>query len=246
MPETPHFGERASETGTDRSERPYLVGYRIQQERGEEIVPATPFHRWSDVLDDFHRLTAQNMELASQFGWVLLNPTPFLALWDGGNALSSTLVDTLGVATPDTASSHFGYGILTWNPGYVFRTPPGWNLHARGPANWPRRGIIPLEGIVETDWAEATFTMNWQITERNFPIVFEAGEPYCMLVPRRRGELESFQPAIVPLESDPDAAAAYRRWTDPANSRVLDRQPRPLTLSAVTDPFRSSPVENDQ
>jgi hypothetical protein len=38
--------------------------------------------------------------------------------------------------------------------------------------------------------------MNWQMTEPGFPVVFEAGEPYCLLMPVRRGSLERFAPAI--------------------------------------------------
>jgi hypothetical protein len=105
-------------------------------------------------------------------------------------------MDYLGDARGSNASSHFGYGIVTWNPRLLFHTPPGWNLVARGPANRPKRGITALEGIVETDWADATFTMNWQMTEPGFPVVFEAGEPYCLLMPVRRGSLERFAPAI--------------------------------------------------
>lgn len=214
-----------------------IVAYRIRPDRRESIVPALPFHTWSDLLSDYHALTAESMDLASQFGWVLLNPTPFMAIWDGGNSLAAVNVDHLGTSAPDTASSHFGYGILTWNPGHLFRTSPGWNLHARGPANRPKRGIVPLEGIVETDWAEATFTMNWQMTERNFPVVFEAGEPYCMLVPRRRGELEQFQPAIVALDSDPAVESMYRQWQQNPNAASPDQSPRSIQLAEFLDPY---------
>ena len=61
-------------------------------------------------------------------------------------------------------SSNFGYGIVTWYLPYLFRTSPGYNLWVRGPVNSPKDGIVPLEGLVETDWAEATFTVNWKIT----------------------------------------------------------------------------------
>ena len=50
-------------------------------------------------------------------------------------------------------ASHFGDGILTWHLPILFRTPPGYNLLVRGPANYPKDAVSPLEGIVETDWA---------------------------------------------------------------------------------------------
>ena len=72
-------------------------------------------------------------------------------------------------------SQNFGHGVLTWHLNYLFRTSPGYNLYARGPANWPKDGIVPLEGIIETDWSVATFTMNWKVTVKNQPIDFEPG-----------------------------------------------------------------------
>ena len=52
----------------------------------------------------------------------------------------------------------------------------------------------PLEGIVETDWLPATFTMNWRLTRPNYPVHFEAGDPICMVVPVPRGLAESLVP----------------------------------------------------
>ena len=84
----------------------------------------------------------------------------------------------------------------------LFRTPPGYNLLVRGPANYPKDAVSPLEGIVETDWATSSFSMSWQITRKMMPVRFEVDEPICMIVPQRRGELEEFAPEIRPIESD--------------------------------------------
>ncbi len=67
------------------------------------------------------------------------------------------------------ATSMFGHGILTFHIPFLVRTHPGYNLLVRGPANMPRDGVSPLEGIVETDWAVATFTMSWQLTLSGHP-----------------------------------------------------------------------------
>ena len=56
--------------------------------------------------------------------------------------------------------SHFGSGVLTFHAGYLFRTPPGWAVWARGAPNTVKDGIVPLDGLVETDWLPFTFTMN--------------------------------------------------------------------------------------
>jgi hypothetical protein len=85
---------------------------------------------------------------------------------------------------------------------FLFRTPSGWNLHVRGPANRPKDGIAPLEGVIEADWSVATFTMNWQMT-RPGAVRFAAGEPFCLVVPQQRGVLASFAPELRRLSTDP-------------------------------------------
>jgi hypothetical protein len=142
--------------------------------------------------------------VANEAGWVLLSPVSFRATWDGGERPDSLTIEFAGgEPRPLPVSSHFGHGVVTFGIPYVFRTPPGWNLLARGPANWPKEGIAPLEGLVETDWAFSNFTMNWKLTRTGYPVEFERGEPFCMLVPQRRGELESFRAEIRELGSDP-------------------------------------------
>jgi hypothetical protein len=101
-------------------------------------------------------------------------------------------------------SSHFGNGILTWDLPMLFRTPPGYNLLVRGPANYPKDAVCPLEGIVETDWASASFSMSWKFTRKLMPVRFEVDEPICMIVPQRRAELEEFAPELRRIESDED------------------------------------------
>jgi hypothetical protein len=115
---------------------------------------------------------------------------------------------------PCPAISHFGHGIVTWHVPYLFRTPPGYNLLVRGPANWPKDGIAALEGIVEADWSDATFTMNWQMTRRRHAVTFESNEPIAMLLPQRRGEIEDFHPELRDLASDPNAQEGYEVWAE--------------------------------
>jgi hypothetical protein len=59
----------------------------------------------------------------------------------------------------------------------------------------------------------ATFTMNWQLTRPGLTVTFEVGEPICMIVPQRRGELEAFRPEIREVEADPEIARGYRAWS---------------------------------
>lgn len=71
-------------------------------------------------------------------------------------ALDAIQIQTAGDAHRHYVVSHFGAGVVTFTVPYLFRTPPSYNLHVRGPTNMPKDGIYPLEGIVETDWSQAS------------------------------------------------------------------------------------------
>src|SRR5690606_28445603 len=98
------------------------------------------------------------------------------------------------------AQSNFSDGILTFNAGYIFRTDPGWHLMVTGPMNHPKDGIVPLSGVVETDWLPFPFTMNWRFT-RPGTVRFEKDEPFCRVIPVAAQALETTQPEIHSLES---------------------------------------------
>jgi Family of unknown function (DUF6065) len=51
---------------------------------------------------------------------------------------------------------------------------PGYNLYVRGASNFPKDGAYALDGIFETDWAVATFTMNCKLTGVGVPVRFGA------------------------------------------------------------------------
>lgn len=151
--------------------------------------------------------------MANQSGWELLNPEPLTVTWSGaGGADALSLAGDAGRPYLGPAHSAFGAGILSWAIPYVFRTSPGWNLHVRGPVNLPKDGVSALEGLVETDWAVVTFTMNWQLTRAEHPVRFESGEPFCLLAPQRRRELERFQPVYRSIEQDPVTARGAREF----------------------------------
>ncbi len=180
------------------------------------IVPASSSRAWMDATTERFANRCLPLKMANQAGWVLLNDRTFRATWDGGSGIPSVQLEFFDGSDgpPPYASSHFGHGILTWAIPYLFRTPPGYNLLAKGPANTPKDGASPLEGIAETDWRVATFTMNWKLTRPEHPVTFEAGEPVCMIVPQRRGELESFEPEVRDLTDDPEVAYDYWKWAE--------------------------------
>ncbi len=191
---------------------PTLIAYRVSPWPPMRLVSAAASRDWMEATPNRFANRCLPLRIANQAGWFILNSHTLRVTWNGGNDLSDIEVESLDGEANYPASSHFGSGILTFNIPYLFRTSPGYNLHARGPANWPKDGAHPLEGIIETDWTVSTFTMNWKITRPNLPVVFHAGEPICMIVPQRRGELEAFRPELHQIEEEPELASAYRGW----------------------------------
>ena len=189
-----------------------LTAYDVGSPTTPLLMPGGPTRPWMNSTPKRFAYRCLPMVIANQWGWMIVARQRVEAIWNGMQPISGLVVACTGVGTP-AASSHFGSGILTFHMGYLFRTPPGYNLHVRGPANCPKDGIYPLEGIVESDWVEATFTMNWQMTRPNHKVVFEVGEPIAMISPVQRGDLERFVPEIVPLSDDPDLTAKYREWS---------------------------------
>lgn len=189
-----------------------LIAYHIHEQPAMRIVPAPTSRGWMNETNQRFANRCLPLLLANQAGWVLLNTHRLRVTWNGGNRNEDLRLEYRSGGPPYPAASHFGHGILTWHIPYLFRTPPGYNLLVRGPTNWPKDGIAPLDGLVETDWAVATFTMNWQLTRPYHPVDFEVDEPICMVMPQRRGDMENFQPHILPLATDPDLQAHYTRW----------------------------------
>ena len=194
-------------------------------------LTAAPLDRaWMDATDQHFAYRCLPLAIANQAGWLIHNPTPFTAWWDGGPRLESLQLtfgpadagpwsfsidshSLAGAAAADARiTSHFGGGVLTFSIPFLFRTPPGVNLWVKGPTNYFKDGAHPLEGIVETDWLPATFTMNWKVTRPRHPIRFERGEPICMLVPVPRGLAEGLDPIRKPLRDEPELEREYQEW----------------------------------
>lgn len=188
-----------------------LIAYELYPKCRVPIIPATTEREWMDQSGGRFAYRCLPLNIANQNGWLLLNRTEFEAYWYGGQFKHDIEVRYLG--NPDNhAYSHFGEGVITFAIPYVFRTPPGVNLWVKGPTNFVKDGIQALEGVVETDWSPATFTMNWKFTRPNEWIRFKKDEPICMIVPVPRGLTESFVPKKVSIHSDSVLQADYEKW----------------------------------
>ena len=154
------------------------------------------------------------MMLANHAGWFVLNPIAVRVTWNGGAGPRDLIVEYARTPPPQHAVvSYFGHGVVTWRIPILFRTPRGVQLLVRGPANSPKRDVYALEGIVETSWSIATFTMNWKLLTPSVPVIFEENEPICMLVPYRVSDIERVKPVMTSIFADPSLVEAYKAWS---------------------------------
>jgi hypothetical protein len=198
-----------------------LHAFHAGDQRPMQIEPAPRRRAWIEAMPEHWANRCLPLVVANEAGWVIRNPVGFTATWAGGDGVDSLTLQPLRAGQTLPVTSIFGFGIVTWAIPYLFRTPPGYNLLVRGPANWPKDAASPLEGLVETDWSVATFTMNWKLTRASAPVVFGAGEPFCMIVPQRRHELEAFEPRTRPLEAEPDLRRAEKVWAKRRHDLVV-------------------------
>ncbi|MEI8143825.1 MAG: DUF6065 family protein [Alphaproteobacteria bacterium] len=179
------------------------------------LVPARTEREWMTRTDQRFAYRCIPLSFANASGWEVLSPVRFAATWDGGTTKAAVQLEPLDgdPALLRLATSHFGHGILTFHTDYLFRTEPGWGTLVRGAPNWPKDGMVALEGLVETDWLPFPFTMNWIFT-RPGRVVFEKDEPIAFVTPVPHILLETITPEIVPISSDPELEADYRAWSE--------------------------------
>ena len=185
-----------------------------------DIRPAPRERDWMDATDQHYAYRCLPLAIANSHGWELLCQTGFMAEWTGGNGLDDVRV----YADPGThapAISHFGYGVLTFHVPCLFRTGDGIGLMVGGPLNRPKDGIAGLTGIVETDWSPYTFTMNWRFT-RPGRVRFQAGEPFCHLMPLQRDLVEDCQAEWRPISENAELDRLHRAWMESRGQFLAD------------------------
>jgi hypothetical protein len=201
------------------------------------IRPAEPTRPWMDKTPEAFAYRCLPLNIANAHGWEILTPAGFEAYWRGGASTADVIVRSdAGMPSASTPVPLFGQATFTIHIQGLFRTPPGWNLLVGGSPNSAKDGIAPLSGVIETDWAPYTFTMNWRFTRRNHWVRFEAGEPICFIQPAQRDALERMNPKLVPLNDNPDAARQFAAWSQSRNSfqaKVAEKPP-----SAATDQWQ--------
>jgi hypothetical protein len=198
-----------------------LIAYQIYEDDSAPIRPAPRERRWMEDADKKFPYRCLPLVIANQYGWEILSSHHARASWDGTSGPNGLHVESLAGDGPLHCHSHFGEGVLTFQIPFLFKTPVGWNLMVRGPTNSPKDGIVALDGIIETDWAHSTFTMNWRFT-RACTVEFALREPICLFFPIRRGVLEMFRGELRMLKADREFENKFREWSASRNRFVSE------------------------
>ncbi len=201
-----------------------LVAYAVGKSSESDIVPAERSRDWMVKTTSSFANRCLPLLMANESGWWLRNRDAFTATWNGGRHRGDVEISFDAEVPPNPqVTSQFGHGILTWGTAFVFRTPPGIDLLVRGPANLPKDGVTALEGLVEADWIEVPFTMNWKLTRPGLAVRFEQAEPFAMVVPQIRRDLERYRPIVRPLGDAPVLIESVRQWTARGHRQELRR-----------------------
>jgi hypothetical protein len=183
------------------------------QARPAEIRPGQPERAWMDEFSQRHAYRCLPLTIANCTGWEVLTPAPFRATWNGGAALSDVTLESEGDIHKHFAMSMFARGTLTLNTGWLFRTARGWDTWVGGAPNHIKHGVQALTGIVETSWLPQPFTMNWCFTAPG-SVSFEAGEPFCMIMPVPHAAIDACEPVVKALADDPALEAETKAWVE--------------------------------
>lgn len=175
------------------------------------IEPCTVKRPWMNNTTNSFAYRCLPLNIANQHGWAVYPNHEIVAMWDGlgiDNENIKITKDGNGVA-----SAHFGHRVLTFSFEWIVQTPPGWNLFVTGAPNFYINGISPLSGIIETDWAPYSFTMNWIFTQDMTTAVWTRKDPLCFLYPIQRGYIEEFNTQSCILdEMDSDFTHEYNEF----------------------------------
>lgn len=132
--------------------------------------------------------------LGNQQGFMIRAPFDFAFEWDGGDGPESLKLwtDAPHHNRFDPIHSSFGKGVLSINPPYVLRTPPGVNLITINPPNFIIPNVTVMTGTVETDNLRRNFTLNLKIHLPNIKVQVAAGDPIGCILPVPRGFADGF------------------------------------------------------
>lgn len=219
------FTKTPDETNND------MIGDRLKN-----IIEKSPKKRdW--FTPNFYRCLP--LLIGNQYGFIIKTEFAFSFIWNGEENTDSIKIyfkeekETVDKKYP-RIESHFGSGILTFNPPFTLRTPPGVNLMTINPPNFIIPNITVMTGVVETDNLRRNFTFNLKIQIPNIKVDVPVGAPLAAFIPIPRYYADSFElkhaedifsKELIDEESQANKDAnAYREKIEPTLPNKVGRQ----------------------
>lgn len=135
------------------------------------------------------------LTIGNQYGFTVHSEYDIQVMWDGTNGqdgLSIGVNKDIDGLYP-SFDSNFGFGILTLNPPFTLKTPPGVNLMTINPPNVVIPNITVMTGVVETDNLHRNFTFNLKIQMPNIVTTIPKGTPLAAFIPIPRYFQDKFE-----------------------------------------------------
>jgi hypothetical protein len=89
-----------------------------------------------------------------------------------------------------------------------------------GPPNYFKPNVHAMTALIESDWMNMSFTMNWKIGWPNVPVRFEVGEPLFQVMPIAGNicaDLEHANVVYKKLQDEPEVMRQYMSWQESRN-----------------------------
>jgi hypothetical protein len=138
------------------------------------------------------------LTIGNQYGFIIKSEFDFSFIWNGGDAINDIdfkfyeKEEILNKKYP-LIESRFGSGIITINPPFWLRTPPGVNLMTINPPNYIIPNITVMTGVIETDNLRRNFTFNLKVQIPNIEVYIPAGTPLSGFIPIPRYYCDQFE-----------------------------------------------------
>lgn len=192
--------------------------YRIH-DLAMPIRPGNLGRQWMDQTAHRFAYRCTPLNIANTSGWTAHCPIGFSAKWDGRPTKDAIKIETqnnaVGVAR--YVSSHFGHGILTFHLGWLLKTSRDWAIWARGCPNMFKPGVSALDGIVETEWLNFPFTMNWRFHQPG-EVIFFPNDPICFFNIFPHAMIDRVQPIMHVASKHEDIYSEFKNWRDSRNA----------------------------
>jgi hypothetical protein len=138
------------------------------------------------------------LTIANGYGFIIKSEFDFSFIWNGEDSKESILFEfdqnkgDLDKLYP-RIESHFGHGVITINPPFTLRTPPGVNLMTINPPNYIVPNVTVMSGVVEADNIRRHFTINLKIQIPHIKVNIPAGTPLAAIIPVPRYYADEFE-----------------------------------------------------